>query len=68
MVKPPEKVSAGTMAEMLDAFVEFSEGTKAPSTARWYSDYLQDFLNYVKAEGHAPGTLPADLTPIYVPG
>ena len=64
MAQAPEKASAGSIAALLDAFVVYSAEHKAASTVRWYEDYLQDFLNYLKATGHSPGSLPPGrLTP-----
>jgi site-specific recombinase XerD len=49
---------------LLDAFVVYCSEEKAPRTVRWYEDYLQDFLDYLKTKGHGPATLPpGDITP-----
>jgi integrase len=64
MSEAPEKPSSGSIAALLDAFVVYCAEYKSPSTLRWYEDYLQDFLDYLKSNGHAPGSLaPSRLTP-----
>jgi integrase len=64
MAQTPEKASTGSIAALLDAFLVYSAEHKAESTVRWYTDYLQDFINYLKAAGHSPGSLPPGrLTP-----
>lgn len=64
MAQAPEKPSSGSIAALLDAFVIYCAEHKSPSTVRWYENYLQDFLDYLKANGHSPATLnPVKLTP-----
>lgn len=64
MAERPVKPSASSIATLLDAFVVYSEEHKAASTARWYENYLQDFIDYLKANSHRPATMsPARLTP-----
>jgi site-specific recombinase XerD len=64
LAQAPERPGAGSIAALLDAFILYCEEHKAPKTVRWYTDYLQDFLNYLKAAGHAPGSMnPGKLTP-----
>jgi integrase len=64
MAEAPEQPSAGSVAALLDAFVVYCCEHKAPRTVRWYEDYLQDFLDYLKSSGHSPATLPTlHITP-----
>ena len=64
MARTPEKAATGSIAALLDAFLVYSAEHKAKSTVQWYQDYLQDFLNFLKAHSHSPGSLPPGrLTP-----
>lgn len=64
MLQQPAKPSSSSIAALLDAFVVFSAENKAPATAKWYEDYLQEFLDHLTAQGHAPATMPPSrLTP-----
>jgi integrase len=67
MAQKPAQASRGSVAKLLDDFIIFCEDNRATSTARWYRDFLQDFLNHLKAQGYAPLTMPAsDLRPLHV--
>ncbi len=69
MAQEPEKPAKNSIAALLDAFVVYCSEHKAPSTVRWFEDYLQDFIDYLKAHGHSPATMRSSkLTPRIVRG
>jgi integrase len=67
LAKRPTKASPNSVAAILDEFVVYVENHKTAATARWYKDYLQDFLTYLKDHAHSPISMPASgLRPLHV--
>jgi len=60
MAERPAASASGSVAELLDAFILYSEETKAPSTVGWYTDYFQDFLDFLPHPGRS---LPTEIKP-----
>src|SRR3989304_3510022 len=64
MSQVPPKQALDSLAVHLDSFVVYSEEYKATKTVRWYRDYLQDFLDWLKSQGYSPATMhPIRVTP-----
>ncbi len=71
---PPAAVTAPAVATVLDEFAGWlagrvAEGSKAPRTLAWYTDYLTSFLDFLRREepGRQVPTLTADqLEPLHV--
>lgn len=56
----PAAATAGSVASLLDSFIIHCEETKSPKTVRWYTDYLQDFLDFLPYPERA---IPSDIRP-----
>ncbi|MEM6434760.1 MAG: tyrosine-type recombinase/integrase [Cyanobacteria bacterium P01_D01_bin.115] len=65
----PGQVPDSSVIALLDAFLQVCEESKAAATLRWYTDYLQDLVDYLKSQRINPSALPAEkLTPRHVRG
>lgn len=56
----PAEVSTGSIDAILDKFLTYCKEDKKPTTWRWYRDYLQDFLDYLRSRNVNSTTFPVN--------